>query len=60
MLVGFWAAGLIDDRYAEGGAHDWHSIWLFPAAFAALVFVLFALSFRNETLALGAASKRPA
>ncbi len=51
MLVGFWAAGLIDDRYAAGGAHDWRSIWLYPAAFAAVVFVLFAATFRNERVA---------
>jgi len=51
MLIGFWAAGLIDDRYAIGGVHDWRSIWLYPAAFAALVFVLFALTFRNEKVA---------
>jgi nucleoside transporter len=51
MLIGFWAAGLIDDRYAVGGVHDWRSIWLYPAAFAAVIFVLFALTFRNERLA---------
>jgi MFS family permease len=50
MLVGFWAAGLIDDRFATGAVHDWHSIWLYPAGFAALVFVLFAALFRNETV----------
>jgi nucleoside transporter len=51
MLIGFWAAGLIDDRYAVGGVHDWKSIWLYPAAFAAVIAVLFALIFRNERVA---------
>src|SRR5215472_9525828 len=53
MLVGFWAAGLIDDRYVVHGAHDWKAIWLYPAAFAAGVFVLFAASFRNEKVVYG-------
>ena len=51
MLIGFWAAGRITDRFASAGAHDWHSIWIYPAVFAAGVFVLFALSFRNEVVA---------
>src|SRR5881275_1609951 len=51
MLVGFSVAGLIDDRYSLHGAHDWQSIWLYPAAFAAVVFVLFAGTFRNEPIA---------
>jgi len=55
MLVGFWATGLIDDRYVVAGVHEWRAIWLYPAAFAAAVFVWFAASFRNERLALSTA-----
>jgi len=48
MLIGFSVAGFIDDAYAVGSRHDWRAIWLYPAGFAALVAVLFAVSFRNE------------
>jgi nucleoside transporter len=50
MLIGFWAAGQLTDHYALAGTHDWRSIWQWPAAFAALVFVAFALTFRNESV----------
>jgi MFS family permease len=60
MLIGFWAAGRIDDLYLSSGVHDWRSIWLYPAAFAALVFVLFAATFRTETVAYDPAIKRVA
>ena len=47
MLIGFHAAGAISDMYVDGGLHDWRAIWLYPAGFAALVFVLFALTFKD-------------
>jgi MFS family permease len=51
MLIGFAAAGKIVDTYTSAaGAFDWQSIWLIPAAFAAVVFVLYALLFKKETL----------
>ncbi len=51
MLVGFYVAGKITDAnlLAEGG-HVWKSIWTFPAIFAAVVLVLFALLFKNEKI----------
>jgi nucleoside transporter len=52
MLVGFWTAGQITDRFTvEGGEYLWQDIWLFPALFALAVFVLFALIFKNEKVA---------
>ena len=51
MLVGFYVAGKITDAnlLSEGG-HAWQSIWTFPAIFAAVVFVIFALLFKNEKI----------
>lgn len=49
MLIGFWVAGKISDTYliAEN-THSWREIWLFPAAFAFGVMILFAVFFKNE------------
>ncbi len=51
MLVGFWIAGQLTDAFAVDGGHEWRSIWLYPAGFAAAVAVGFALLFRNEVVA---------
>ncbi len=51
MLIGFWVAGQLTSAFAVTGGHDWRSIWIYPAAFAAVVAVLFAVLFRNEVLA---------
>ena len=51
MLIGFYVAGLITDAYLVGEKmHEWESIWLYPAAFAFAVMLLFSLFFRNEKI----------
>jgi len=51
MLIGFWIAGQLTGAFALDAGHDWRSIWLYPAAFAGLIAVLFALLFKNEVIA---------
>ncbi|MDT0538902.1 MULTISPECIES: nucleoside permease [Croceitalea] len=51
MLIGFWIAGKITDTYLlENGGHTWQTIWMYPAGFALLVFVIFAVTFKNEKI----------
>jgi nucleoside transporter len=50
MLIGFSVAGSISDRFNIDGRHDWFQIWIYPAAFAAVIMVLFAVLFRNEAI----------
>ena len=50
MLIGFAVAGAISDRFLVDGKHDWFHIWIYPAAFAAVILILFALLFRNEAI----------
>jgi len=54
MLIGFSVAGQVTQAYTTTAGADWTQIWLFPAGFAAVVLVLFALIFKNETLAVSA------
>ena len=50
MLGGFYIAGLITDANLTSEGHAWASVWQIPALFAVLVFVLFAVLFKNETI----------
>lgn len=51
MLIGFWAAGKISNSYLlEQGKHAWETIWLYPAGFAFLVFLLFSIFFKSEKI----------
>lgn len=50
MLIGFKVAGLIVDNYVTQGGHDWTTIWVIPAGFAAAVLLIFMLTFKNEQI----------
>lgn len=56
MVIGNWIAGVVTDHYSatamvdgiEKITHQWQTIWMIPAGMAAVVFILFALFFREE------------
>jgi len=50
MFIGSWISGKIVDAYVISGGHDWKSIWLIPAGIAAVILLLFALSFRDRVV----------
>ena len=47
MLIGFWVAGQVSENYKTADGHEWKSIWMVPAAIAAVVLLLFAFFFRD-------------
>lgn len=44
MLIGFWVAGKVVEAYPG----DWHTVWMYPAAFAVIILLVFMLLFRDE------------
>ena len=50
MLIGFRLTGKITEQFAIDSGHDWTQIWTYPAIFAAVVLVLFILTFKNEKI----------
>lgn len=48
MLIGFWVAGLVSDAYKISDTqHDWKNIWMVAAGIAAVVAVLFIITFNQ-------------
>ena len=48
MLIGSIISGMVVNKYVVDGGHMWKSIWIIPAAIAALVALLFLLFFRDR------------
>lgn len=48
MLIGFWIAGMVSEKYTTADGHNWKSIWMIPAGIALAVFLLYALLFKEE------------
>jgi nucleoside transporter len=56
LFVGAIVSGAVVKHYTLAGtvaAHDWKAIWLIPAAMAVVVFVLFAMLFREKEVVAG-------
>ena len=48
MGIGSKLSGIVLDKYTANGIHDWQSVWMVPAAIAALVLLLFILFFQDK------------
>ena len=44
-FIGTWLAGVTADYFTVDGKVDWQQFWLVPAAAAAVVMILFAVTF---------------
>jgi nucleoside transporter len=47
MLIGFWIAGLVAEKYATADGHNWKNIWMIPAIIAFAILILFAAFFKQ-------------
>jgi nucleoside transporter len=50
MLIGFSLAGAVTDHLVVDGRHDWMRIWIYPAALAAVIMIVFGVLFRTEAI----------
>ena len=50
MFVGSWLSGVVGQHYTNDGSatHAWSGIWFVPAAMSAVLFLLFALLFKDS------------
>jgi nucleoside transporter len=48
MLIGSILSGVVVDNYKTATGHDWQTIWLIPAAIAAVVLLLFLVLFKDR------------
>ncbi len=49
MFVGSWLSGIVAQKYTHGTTHDWQPIWLIPAAMGAVLVIVFALLFKENS-----------
>jgi nucleoside transporter len=49
MFVGSWLSGIVAQKYTHGTMHDWQAIWLIPATMGAVLVIVFALLFKDNT-----------
>ncbi len=57
MLIGFKIAGLIKDTYTSAALVNWKMLWIIPSGIALVVFILFAISFKDKVQTVDAAAE---